>query len=247
MKKTISPILMAAVLFACIPVFAAEIPAGEQAFPEITVMSQVAALDESAWSGWFDEKYNAVLQYGGRFYRVIAKVDEAALEEFHAILGAISYDDPASFAETDAQTDVLGLSLPVDRVEDITGAVKSPEELAATAGMTFAQLEQEDYRYAGEMIRDDGAVILTMNNGLFTYDFEINESADVYSALSENGDLSTLTVKSASFIGISPNALDLRYHADGTHDPIGDADLEVSLDDDEILDILFNGAPEDAG
>ena len=246
MRKAISLILLAAVLFACVPVFAAEVPAGEQAFPEITVMSQVAALDESACSGWSDEDYSAVLQYNGRFFRVIAKVDDAALEAFHAILGAINYDDPASFAETDAQSDELGLSLPVDRVEDITGAVKSPEELAAAAGMTFAQLEEEDYRYAGETILDDGVVILTMNNGLFTYDFEINESADVYRALSENGDCSTLTVKSASFVGLSPNALDLRYHADGTHDPVGDADLEASLDDDEILDILFNGAPEDA-
>ena len=244
MKKTISVILLAALLCACVPAFAAEVPAGE-AFPEISVMSQVAGLDENAWSGWFIEDYCAVLQYGGRFFRVIAKVDEAAAEKYHAILGAIRYDDFDSYADTDAQMDELGLSLPVDRVEDISGAIKTSDELAATAGRTYAQLEAEDYRYAGEMTDENGAVILSMTNGLFMYDFVMNESADKYQALSESGDLSGLTVKSASFSGVSPNALDLRYHADGTHDPVGDTDLEVALDDSDILDILFS-SPEDA-
>ena len=86
-----------------------------------------------------------------------------------------------------------------------------------------------------------------MVNGLFMYDFVMAESADAYRALSEGGDCGALTVKSSSLAGLSPNALDLRYHADGTHDPVGDTDLEIALDDSDILEILFSGSPEDAG
>ena len=243
MKMAISFILLAALLCTCIPVYAAE----TTGFPEITVMSQVAGLDEAAQFGWFDKSYNAVFCFNGRFFRVIAKVNETTVEKLNAILCAIRYDDPDSCVETDTQANELGLSLPVDRIEDITGAIKTPEELAATSGKTLSQLEEEDYRCAGEMISDDGTVILSMVNGLFMYDFVMAESADAYRALSEGGDCGALTVKSSSLAGLSPNALDLRYHADGTHDPVGDTDLEIALDDSDILEILFSGSPEDAG
>ena len=92
MKMAISFILLAALLCTCIPVYAAE----TTGFPEITVMSQVAGLDETAQSGWFDKSYNAVFCFNGRFFRVIAKVNETTVEKLNAILCAIRYDDPDS-------------------------------------------------------------------------------------------------------------------------------------------------------
>lgn len=132
--------------------------------------------------------------------------------------------------------DELGKSLPVAYTEDITGAILGQAELDALAGKSVSELEEEEYTLESYYTNDiTGEVIFALSYGMFRYECVMNESIETYQLLYETDDLGKLTVKSSKFYNYSSNVFDLRYHADGTHDPIEDG---ADLSDFNLLDVL---------
>ena len=121
---------------------------------------------------------------------------EAAFEAFHA------------YIET----------LPIAYEEEITAQPKTQEELDALAGKTLLEVEEAgDESSSSEMGKDDAA-IYTESRGLYEYALLLNETNTEYMEHDDNGFIGDLTVKSASFSGVSRYAAELRYHADGAYD-----------------------------
>ena len=237
MKKLLSFLLAALMLCEVSASLAGEAAAGRE--PRFSTMAEAIAYDEDAFSGWYNGSYAAVLHDGERYLRVVAAVDEAAAERYNAIESSIDYRDLDDYWRVEAEMNELGRSLPVAYTEDITGAIIAQETLDAAVGRTLGELKDEGYFIeAHEWNEITGEAVFTVCNGLFRYDFAVNEPAGTYLRLCESGDedaFDSLTVRSACLDGFSGNVLDLRYHADGTHDPIEDP-LDFSGFD--LMDLL---------
>ena len=85
-----------------------------------------------------------------------------------------------------------------------------------------------------------------VNSGLYEYNLLLNETWTVYREHDDNGYIGDLTVKSASFAGLSRNAAELRWHADGTCDAERDGWAEFNGIMDLISEALSGDDPEEA-
>ena len=221
MRKWIAVLLAALTLCAACAVLAEDADAAQ--LPQFATMEEALQADEDSFGGWYAEDYVAVLRWEGSYLRVVAAVDDAARERYDAIQASIDYTDFDDYFRVDAEADALGRSLPVAYVEDISGAVRPQEVLDAAAGKTLAELEAEEYEliswYENELT---GEVFVSLDNGLFRYLFTVHESAETLAELEERDELGLLTMQSASLEGWSTEVLNLKYHADGTHDPLED-------------------------
>ncbi|MBR3741990.1 MAG: hypothetical protein IKN04_16315 [Clostridia bacterium] len=148
---------------------------------------------------------------------------EAAFEAFHA------------YIET----------LPIAYEEEITEQPKTQEELDALAGKTLLEVEETgDESSSSEMGKDDVA-IYTESRGLYEYALLLNETNTEYMEHDDNGFIGDLTVKSASFSGVSRYAAELRYHADGAYDEGNDPWAEYTAFMEMITNALSSENPEE--
>ena len=233
-KKILVLFLIASMLCASFAEDAAE--------PLFSTIAQAIEADEDAFCGWNNGNFVAIVKIGDRFIRAVAAVDEAVLEKYDAIEATIDYNNIEDFMRVDAEMDELGKSLPVAYTEDITGAILDQAALDAMAGKSVSELEEEEYTLESYYSNDiTGEVIVELSYGMFQYECVMNESIETYQLLYETDELGKLTVKSAQFYTFGGNALDLRYHADGTHDPIED---DVDLSDFNLLDVLDEAMKE---
>lgn len=231
MKKIIAVLLVVLMLCTLCTSFAED-----AAEPQFSTVAQALEADEEAFFGWNNRNYVAIVKMEDRFIRVVAAVDEAVLEKYDAIEATIDYDNIEDFLRIDAEMDELGKSLPVAYTEDVTGAILSQAELDALAGKSVSELEEEEYTLESYYTNDiTGEVIFELAYGMFRYECVMNESIETYQLFYETDELGKLTVKSAKFCNYSSNVLDLRFHADGTHDPIEDG---ADLSDFNLMDVL---------
>ena len=162
-------------------------------------------------AGGDEDRFAILVEKDGVYYRVVALLDEEAKALNEAIFGAEDID--AAMAAFDAKVKTL----PVDLTEEITAAPKAQAELDTLVGKTLSEAEEAGYTIWSTGYNGEG-ILIELCSGLFTYNVEINESNDEFIARYERDDIGGLTVKSVTCSGISRNAVDLDYRADGTYD-----------------------------
>ncbi len=164
----------------------------------------------SSWDT--NDHYITVVEYEGRIIRVVADLDEKAAAKRDECYGM------EDFFEGDEKLGELAESLDVSYTEDLTDAIPDQTEIDALVGKTLGEIEEEGYEESSHG-EDGEKVVFTMIYGMFAYDLEMNESVEEYQKMAETDDFSSLTVRTAAFAGVSYNASDLAYHADGTYVP----------------------------
>lgn len=189
-----------------------------------------AAMEEAEYNnigGDMDDYYIIVVNKDGTNLRVVAQLDDIAREMNKNLFNA----DDIEYAIAEYEEYVK--TLPVLYTEEITAVPMDQAELDTYIGKTIGFAEEEGFEvnsYGGD---EAIGVEFTMTNGLYSYDFAINEPFEAYLALSEDGgDYSEFTIKSVRLVGISYNVLNLDYEADGTY--IG------SEEDGDIFDGAFD-------
>ena len=219
-------------------------PVEENSLPFVTVGEALDAGGADCLSGGYNEYWIVAMKLEEEYIRLVAYMDEEAIQKRDAI--AEAEDIAAAFDDFNAY--VAGL--PIAYCEVITAAPKDQEELDAAVGKTIHELEEAGYDYnASGTFGEDSEVSFTMASGLFSYEFVINESFEVYQEHEENGSYDDLTVKSAKLAGLSPYVLELRFHADGTveaeEDPMADFTMVLQAVSDAIAAAQENGEEVD--
>ena len=125
-------------------------------------------------------------------------------------------------------------TLPIAYSEEFTAEPLAQADLDTLVGKTLTELAQAGYAtemsgYAGE-----GAIVFTMRNGLYNYDFTVNADAEAYDTAMQDGTEGEFIVKGAKFAGISSSAWDKRFHTDGT------------VEEEEAMDFVVEMPPEAA-
>ena len=235
--KRIAAILLAAGL--CLSGMAlAEENAGEGTrFEEPAVLSFATIGDAMASEGYTgvagcdDQHFVAVVEKDGSYIRLVAEMDDEARRLSEATLEYV--DDVTLEAAFSAYNEYIG-TLPVAYEEEITAVPVPREELDALAGKTLQEMENAGYEFISSESWEDEVAICTVSFGLYEYRLVLNETYTEYTEHSDSGSVGDLTVKSAAFAGLSGNAAELRYHADGTYDEENDPWAEY----DEIMELI---------
>ena len=114
-----------------------------------------------------DDFVTLILDRNGKYYRAVTMMDATAKELYQAAMAA---GTTAVFELFDEYT----WRLPVSKTEEITAAAKEQTELDELAGAKVREIMDawgcRDFIYSQET--DDEPIIITLENGLFTYAFE---------------------------------------------------------------------------
>lgn len=169
-------------------------------------------------SGSMIGEYAAVItDENGKYFRHIADYDEK-LAELRAALDGLDFEAEDYWEKWEAamaEADAYERTLPIAYSEAFTAEPIAQADLDALDGKTVAELTEAGYEM--EMSGTGGEEITyTMRNGIFIYDFTADADEETYFAAMENGTEGDLVLKNGKFAGISYNAWDKRYHADGT-------------------------------
>ena len=192
-----------------------------------TIMEALESAGEDFITGSDEDHSIVVVKKDGKYIRVVADLDEKALELNDAMFDAEDFDAAYESFNEYIKT------LPVLYTEELTASAKSQEDLDKLIGCSIAELKAEGYEYSSVGSGDNDEVVITMAYGFYDYDFVINETEDEYLA---QDDIDEMTVKSVKLAGASYNTLDLRYLADGTVDP----EVEYLEEYTEMLGQLSN-------
>ena len=190
-----------------------------------------------------NEHYVVVVEQNGIYLRMVANMDDEARRLGDATLEYVDSDTlEAAFKAYNAYIETL----PVAYEEEITAQPKSREELDGLTGKTLLEVEEAGYESSASAMGEDDAAIYTVSYGLYEYDLLLNATYTEYMEHNDNGFIGDLTVKSAGFAGLSRNAADLRYHADGTYDEENDPWSEFNGIMELITSALSGEKPEEA-
>ena len=220
---------------------AAENPAADEKAPVFASVGD--ALASSGFTGIMSVEPNhlaLVVRAGDRYIRVVSSLDQ---ETFNQYIGMMLSEDYGTMQE---KVKALVAALPVSYTEYLTAVPLSLEELDAAAGKTVSELEAEGFQLSEH--RTDGEnIVFTMTRGLFDYSFAMNATPEEFEKIAGYDELGALTVKNAiGAAGLSRNAADLDWQADGTYAaPETDADPIASFMDS--LAGLWDQAEEKGG
>ncbi len=190
-----------------------------------------------------DQHFVVAVKKSGSYIRLVADLDDEARRLSEATLEYVDADTlEAAF---DAYNEYIR-TLPVAYEEEITTAPVTREELDALTGKTLQEVEDAGYEFSSAEISEDESVIYMVSFGLYEYNLILNETYTDYMEHSDNGSEGNLTVKSADFAGLSRNAAELRYHADGTYDEENDPWAEFNGIMELITQALSSENPEEA-
>ncbi|MBQ8305336.1 MAG: hypothetical protein IJX90_03860 [Blautia sp.] len=209
----------------------------EQAVPSFATLGEAMESDGyEGISGGGEEHFLVVVEQEGKYFRVVAEMDEEGKKLNDAI--AEADDIEAAFKAFDKHLKAL----PVSYIEEITAEPLSQDEIDALAGKSMLELEEAGYEISSSGSGgEEDEVIFTVSYGLYSYDLIMNESFEEYLSHEDTGDYSDMTIRSASFAGLSSNAAEMRYHADGTADPEKDPWGEYNELMDKITEALESG------
>ena len=215
----------------------------EEAVPFTTIGEAMHAEGYTGIAGGDDEHYAVVIEAEGKYIRLVADTDEKAKKLSEATLEYADADSlEAAFEAYNAYIETL----PVAYAEEITAQPITQEELDALAGKTLLEVEEAGYESNSSEMGEDDTAIYTVSYGLFNYNLLLNETYTEYMEHNDNGFIGDLTVKSACFAGLSHNAAELRYRADGTYDEENDPWSEYTALMDIITSALESENPEEA-
>ena len=203
MKKILAVILAAAMVFAVCAAWAEA--AGK---PFFTTIGEASEASEHPVMGGDADHYIVAVEKDGKYYRVVADIDAAKMQELEDAVAA-------AFAARDAYL----LSLEPVYVEEFTVEPVPQADLDALVGKTIAELEAEGFEcssYGPEEEQD--RIIIRMARGVYEYAFLADADQEAFAAAQESDSFGEIRVKSAEFAGFSGYASELRFHADGTVD-----------------------------
>ena len=211
---------------------------------EWATIGEALASEEYTGIRGSDEEYCVVVMKPDDTYiRLVAELDEKAKELNTATMEYVDVDTlEAAFEAYNAYIETL----PVSYEEEITAQPKSQEELDTLAGKTLLEVEEAGYESGYSNMGEDDAAIYTVSCGLFEYDLLLNETYTEYMEHNDNGYIGDLTVKSACFAGLSHDAAQLCFHADGTYDEKKDPWGEYTSFMDMITNAVTSENPEEA-
>ena len=204
------------------------------------------AMDSESYTGVTggdDQHFVVVVEKDGSWIRLIADLDDEARRLAEATLVYESVE--ALDAAFDAYNEYLR-TLPVAYEEKITAAPLTREELDALAGKTLLETEEAGFEFSSYDMGENDAILYIVSFGLYEYNLLLNETYTEYMEHEDNGYTGDLTVKSAEFAGLSRNAAELRYHADGTYDEENDPFAEYNGIMELIGEALSGDNPEEA-
>lgn len=248
MKKTIALVL---VMMLC-AAFGAPAEGMEPLYA--TVGDAMAACDNSI-SGGEDGYYAVVTEEDGVYYRSVAETDDRYNELQQAIWDAEPEQIEAAFAAAD---DYLK-TLPIAYSEAFTAAPMAQADMDALVGKTIGDLRDAGYEER-ECGTEGDDIVYVMRNGLFDYAFVVDADFEAYEKAQEEwpDGGKDFVIMSASFRGITGEAVFKRFHTDGTIEEIPDpfagyADLiadvqemieKVQNGEEVDIDEFFNGLKE---
>ena len=211
---------------------------------EWATIGEALASEEYTGIRGSDEEYCVVIvKPDDTYIRLVAELDEKAKELNTATMEYVDVDTlEAAFEAYNAYIETL----PVSYEEEITAQPKSQEELDTLAGKTLLEVEEAGYESGYSNMGEDDAAIYTVSCGLFEYDLLLNETYTEYMEHNDNGYIGDLTVKSASFAGLSHDAAQLCFHADGIYDEKKDPWGEYTSFMDMITNAVTSENPEEA-
>lgn len=218
--------------------------------PEEPAVLSFATIGEAMASEGFtgviggdDQHYVVAMEKDGAYIRLVADLDDEARRLGEATLEYVDADTlEAAF---NAYNEYVK-TLPVAYEEEITAAPLTQEELDALAGKTLQELEDTGYEHVSSEMGENDEATYTVSLGLYEYNLLLNETYTVYQQHDDSGFIGDLTVKSAAFAGLSRNAAELRYHADGTYDAEKDGWAEFNGIMDLISQAMSGENPEEA-
>ena len=211
---------------------------------EWATIGEALASEEYTGIRGSDEEYCVVVvKPDDTYIRLVAELDEKAKELNTATMEYVDVDTlEAAFEAYNTYIETL----PVSYEEEITAQPKSQEELDTLAGKTLLEVEEAGYESGSSNMGEDDAAIYTVSCGLFEYDLLLNETYTEYIEHNDNGYIGDLTVKSACFAGLSHDAAQLCFHADGTYDEKKDPWGEYTSFMDMITNAVTSENPEEA-
>ena len=218
--------------------------------PEEPAVLSFATIGEAMASEGFtgviggdDQHYVVAMEKDGAYIRLVADLDDEARRLGEATLEYVDADTlEAAF---NAYNEYVK-TLPVAYEEKITAQPLSQEELDALAGKTLQELEEAGYEHSSSEMGENDEATYIVSFGLYKYNLLLNETYTVYQQHDDSGFIGDLTVKSAAFAGLSRNAAELRYHADGTYDAEKDGWAEFNGIMDLISQAMSSENPEEA-
>ena len=218
--------------------------------PEEPAVLSFATIGEAMASEGFtgviggdDQHYVVAMEKDGAYIRLVADLDDEARRLGEATLEYVDADTlEAAF---NAYNEYVK-TLPVAYEEKITAQPLTQEELDALAGKTLQELEDAGYEHVSSEMGENDEATYTVSFGLYEYNLLLNETYTVYQQHDDSGFIGDLTVKSAAFAGLSRNAAELRYHADGTYDAEKDGWAEFNGIMDLISQAMSGENPEEA-
>lgn len=176
--------------------------------------------------GGTEDNYVVAVELDGKYVRVVAEMDDEGKTLGDAINEA--EDIEAAFEAYDRHI----ATLPVAYTEEITATPEPQEALDALAGKSLSEIGEAGYEVSASGGSEGEDVVYTVTKGIFDYDLTLNESYEAYLEHQESDDEGSLTVKSARFVGLSQNAADMNYLADGTF--VGQEDVFDGLSGEEF-------------
>ena len=189
------------------------------------------------------DHYVVAVKLDDSYIRLVADMDGKARELFDATL---NYADIDALEAAEAAYRAYIKTLPVSCEEEITAQPMTQEELDSLAGKTLLEVEEAGFEHSDTAIGENDVAIYTVSSGLFNYDLLLDVTFDEYMEQGDNGFIGDLKVKSAGLAGLSQNAADLRYHADGTVDEEPDAWAEFNRIMDLVNSAMTGENPEEA-
>ena len=212
-------------------------------FSFATLGDAMASESYTGIAGGDDQHFNVVVTLNGAPRRLTADLDDKARELAEGTLESVEADAvEAAFEAYNAYI----RTLPVTREEEITAQPKSREELEELVGKTLLEVEAAGYEPSTTAMGEDDAAVYTVSCGMYEYDLLLNETYTEYMQREENGYIGDLTVKSAGVAGLSRNAAELCYHADGTYDAENDPWSEYNALMEKISEAISAEDPDEA-
>lgn len=267
MKKMLCTVLCIALMLLCCAAPAEETGAPELAMTDIvpgeTAIGVITAagLDLQAFSYSSDGELIAVYLFSDGPARLTAQGTEEQIAQMEELSQA-EFDVDGIEAHQ-AQQDAAIDTFVIVSVEDLTGGIRSSEELTALTGKTVRELLEngftEDQVWFSE--EADEIVFELVADEFYRYSFFADCDHETFENIFGEEEMYAMTVKSAAFSGITPDAAggyDLSNIMDGMDDIMSEGSFmdmiregvaDGSISDSDLsflLDYLMGMLPEDS-
>lgn len=241
--KKVTAIILALILTFVYTALAEKNLAEPTALSFATVGDALNAESYTGVAGGDEQHFVVTMEKDGSYIRLVANMDDEANRLREATTHYV--DDDTLEAAFDAYNAYV-YTLPFAYEEEITAPPLTQEELDALVGKTLLEVEETGFISSSSDVGENGEAIYIVSYGLYDYALTLDATYIEYMERNDNGFYGDLTVKSASFSGLSANAAELRFRADGTYDAENDPWAEFNSIMNLVTEALNSENPEEA-